>query len=95
MLQRFSFLSNLTYDQHLIASGVLNATQSMPFGPARDIVQASLYGNLLGTQATIRGAQEVSLAVRDTGQATVSAIHDSGQATVEAIGQSTQSPSIR
>lgn len=77
MFPRFSYLSQLTYDQHLIANKVISATGYLPSGPMRDLIQSNLFGHLVGAQATVRGSQEVSSAVLDSGAATVDAIQKS------------------
>ena len=80
MNPRFPFMSNLTYDQHVIANRVFMQTATLPDGPDKAVIQSVLHGSRLGAQATIRAGQD-----------TVNAISQSGTATVDAINASASS----
>jgi hypothetical protein len=74
MLQRFSFLSNLPYDQLLIKNSILS---SGPNNVAQSMVNAISYSGQMNYAATVRSAQEISNSVNTVGQQTVGAINSS------------------
>ncbi len=71
MIPRFSFLSKLPYDQHILSNNVMSITGNMADSPAKDIVQASLLGDGLNAMTTARVGQNVmSLMGQNTNQIT-------------------------
>jgi len=85
LVPRYPFLSNISYDSHLLVNKIFSATSQMPNGIGKEIVQTSLYGDLMNVSATVRGTQELKNTIVNTSGATISAINAGSENVVGAI----------
>ena len=86
-MDRFSYLSNNSYDGSVIANKVASATSNLSSGPAKDIIQASLYGDGMNYRATVRGSNQLAKTMMAEGRQTREAIYTTGANTVDAVNE--------
>ncbi len=76
MIERFSFLSKIPYDQFLIKNSILGAS-NITNNPTQALISSVLYSGNVNLAGTIRSSQEISNAVTTSSAQTVTAINSS------------------